>query len=102
MILIERDKIIKKPYTLLNLLKYQHVTTKISDFATTIAKVKIINNFFDINKDKFTLYTDCVFSTFIRQKKLFITTDMLYMVRTRYFTTEEKFLELYTNTPSTT
>jgi hypothetical protein len=101
MLMIERDKIIKKPYALLNLLKNQHSTSELSDFATTIIKVKIINKFFDNYKEDFNLYSDCVFSAFVRQKKLFITKDILYVVRTRMFTTEEKFLELYTNSPLT-
>lgn len=102
MISIERDKIIKKPYTLLNLLKYQYLTSKLSDFATTITKVKIIKLFFNYYKEDFNLYTDCAFSNFLCIYKVYTSKEYLYVVRTRMFTTEDKFLELYTNTPSTT
>jgi hypothetical protein len=102
MILIERDKIIKKPYTLLNLLNYQYYKRPVPDFATIIVKIEILKEFFDFYKNEFTLYTDCAFSDFIDKYKVYTSKEYLYVARTRMFTTEEKFLELYTNTPSTT
>lgn len=99
MLIIERNVIIEKPYSIFNLMKYQYLESEISDFATTIVKIKILKEFFDFYtdklKDEFTLYTDCAFSLFINDKNLFITEEILYVVRSRLFTTEDKFLELY-------
>jgi len=102
MILIERDKIIKKPYVLLNLLKNQYFKRPSPDFATIIVKIEIFKDFFNFYKEEFTLYTDCVFSCFIDKYKVYTSKEYLYVARTRMFTTEEKFLELYLNSMLTT
>jgi len=94
MILIERDQNIIKPYTIENLEKNKYILRRTPDFATTIVKIKILKDFFDAYKEKFGLYTDCAFTSYIQNKKLIITEEILYIARTRMFTTEEKFLEL--------
>jgi len=101
MLLIERDTIIKKPYTYFNLLKHQHLKNTLADFATTIVKIKILKEFFDFYKDfykdEFDLVTDCIFSNFIENYKVYKSEEYLYIVRTRMYTSQEKFLELYSN-----
>lgn len=100
---IERSNIIKNPYSLLNLIKIpESAKHEITDFATIFVKIKIIKEFFNIYNEPYNFYTDCFFSVFVRQKNYYLINEYLYMVRTRMFTTEEQFIDLYNLHTSTT
>lgn len=67
------------------------------DFATKIVKYNLITNFFNTYKDKikYERTTDCMFTIYLNNYKCFNDDNITYIIRSRMFSTDEQFIELY-------
>lgn len=67
------------------------------DFATKIVKYNLITNFFNEHKNeiKYEITTDCFFSAYLSNYKCYFDDNITYIIRSRMFSIDEEFIELY-------